>query len=56
MSKEEIKKLEKLINETEVDRKRALFDHNYALAAHLKKAIGTLRLQKKHLEENSEES
>lgn len=57
MSKEEdIKRLDKKIREAEVDRKRALYDHNYPLHAQIKKAIKTLRAQKKHLEENSDES
>lgn len=57
MSKEEdIKRLDKKIREAEVDRKRALYDHNYPLHAQIKQAIKTLRAQKKHLEENSDES
>ena len=51
--KEDLKIWDKKIRELNVDRQRALYDHNYQLAAHLKKAIQTLEAQKKHLEENS---
>lgn len=57
MSKiEETKSLDKRIREMKVDYQRALFDYNYQLAAILKKNIATLEAQKKHLDENSEES
>jgi len=54
MSKEDIKLLEKRIAEVEIDKRRALFDYNYQLAAHLKGVLGTLKAQLKHLQENSE--
>jgi hypothetical protein len=54
--KEEVKALKKRIKEVELDRQRALFDYNYGLAAQINQALKTLHAQKKHLEENSEES
>jgi hypothetical protein len=54
--KEDLKILEKRIREVNLDYQRALFDHNYQLASNIKKAIQTLEAQKRHLEENSEES
>ena len=54
MSKEQdIKLLEKKIAEVKVDRHRAMYDHNYALAAHFKQTLNTLDAQLKHLMVNS---
>ena len=54
--KEDLKIWDKKIRELNVDRQRALYDHNYPLAAHLKRTLQTLEAQKRHLEENSDES
>lgn len=54
--KEDLKILNKKIAEVEQDVHRALYDHNYQLASHLKGILRTLRAQKDHLENNSEEN
>ena len=50
MSKEQIEIINKKITNAHVDRKRALYDHNYEFAAALKKYIDALREEKKSLE------
>ena len=50
MSKELLEQIEKKIKTAQIDRKRALYDHNYEFAAALKKYIVALNEEKKHLE------
>ena len=50
MSKDLIKTIEKKIKNAQIDRQRALYDHNYEFAAALKKYIVALGEEKKALE------
>lgn len=57
MSKEDLKIINKRIKDLEVDRQRAVFDHNYQLASVLKNNIKMLKEHRDNiLNENSENS